>query len=221
MHRNSLLVAPELKNTNKYLESGTRTEITDIISKKAKILKDRTDGLTVRKILVWMNKHTSRLHDGSDSRKFKRSATEILQSMERTGCCDSCTLFTALARSVGIPTMQIITLSKRWGKEIDEGRKTATSGHFFASVYLKDIHGKFGWTLVDPDKYVTDIRDVRFSPLKIEDRNMGDLYTFAYVTDYFDDLGIDSIGKMAEVQLEAYKKCDKRDFKNEYEIDDR
>ena len=221
MIRDGLLVFPDLKNTNKYLESGTRTEITDIISKEAKLLKGRTDGLTVRKILVWMNKHTSRLHNGSDSRKFKRSATEILQSMERTGCCDSCTLFTALARSVGIPTMQIITLSKSWGKDIDEGRKIATSGHFFAGVYLEDINGKFGWTLVDSDRYVTDIRDVRFSPLKIVDRNIGDLYTFAYVTDYFDDLDIDSIEKMAEVQLSAYKKCDKRDFKYEYEIGDR
>ena len=221
MIENNLLVAPELKNANKYLESGTRTEITDIISEKAKMLKDRTDGLTIRKIIVWMNKYTSRLHNGSDNRKFKRSATGILQSMERTGCCDSCTLFTALARSAGIPTMQIITLSKRWGKDVDKGRKIATSGHFFAGVYLEDIHGNFGWTIVDPDRYVTDIREVRFRPLKIVDRNIGDLYTFAYVTDYFDDLGIDSIEKMSEVQLGAYKKCDKRDFEDEYEIDDR
>lgn len=221
MIRDSLLVAPELKNTNKYLESGTRTEITDIISTKAKMLKDRTDGLTVKRILVWMNKYTSRLHNVSDNRKFKRSATEILQSMERTGCCDSCTLFTALARSAGIPTMQIITLSKRWGKDIDEGRRTGTVGHFFVGVYLEDIHGKFSWTLVDSDRCVTDIRDVRFSSLKIVDRNIGDLYTFAYVTDYFDDLGIDSIEKMAEVQLEAYKRCDKRNFTDEYEIDGR
>ena len=34
------------------------------------MLKDRTDGLTVKRILVWMNKHTSRLHNGSDKRNF-------------------------------------------------------------------------------------------------------------------------------------------------------
>ena len=219
MIRDSLLVTPEFKNINKYLESGTRTEITDIISQKSKMLKGRTNGLTVRRILVWMNTYTYRLHNGSDNRKFKRSATEILQSMERTGCCDSCTLFTALARSAGIPTMQILTLSKRWAKDINEGKRIGTSGHFFAGVYLEDIYGKFSWILVDPDRYVTNIRNVRFNPLKIEDRNIGDLYTFAFVTDYFDDLGIDSIKKMTEVQLEAYKKCNKRDF--EYEMDDR
>lgn len=224
MDKDSLLVTPELNNINKYLKSGTRTEITDVINRKAKILKDRTDGLTVKRILLWMNKYTSRLHDGNDNRKFKRSATEILQSMERTGCCDSCTLFTALARSAGIPTMQIITLSKRWGEDIDKGRRTETSGHFFVGVYLKDIHGKFNWVLVDSDRCVTDIRDirdVRFGHLNIVDRNIGDLYTFAYVTDYFDDLGIDSIEKMAEVQLEAYKRCDKRNFTDVYEIDGR
>ena len=218
MIRDNLLVAPELNNVDKYLKSGTRTEITDKISKIGKTLKGETDGLTVRKILVWINEHTSRLHDGSDNRKFKRSATEILQSTERTGCCDSCTLFTALTRSAGIPTMQIITLSKKWGRNIDEGRKTGTVGHFFAGVYLKDIHGKFTWTIVDSDRYVTNIRDVRFAPLNVMDVNIGDLYPFAYVTDYFDDLEIDSIEKMADVQLAAYKNCNKKDV---YEIEDR
>ena len=80
MIRDNLLVAPELNNVNKYLKSGTRTEITDKISKIGKTLISETDGLTVRKILVWMNEHTSRLHNVSDNRKFKRSATEILQS---------------------------------------------------------------------------------------------------------------------------------------------
>ena len=37
-----------LNNIIKYLKSGTRTEITDVINRKAKILKDRTDGLTVK-----------------------------------------------------------------------------------------------------------------------------------------------------------------------------
>lgn len=221
MINDGLLVASELENIDKYLKSGTRTEITDTIRRTAESLKGRTDGITVRRILVWMNKYTSRLHNGSDSRKFKRNATEILQSMERTGCCDSCTLFASLARSTGIPTMQILTLSKNWGKEIDKGRRIGTSGHFFAGVYLKDIYGKFSWLLVDPDRCVIDTRDVRFKPLKIANRNIGDLYVFAYVSDYFDDLYIESIRKMSEVQFEAYKKCDKRDFEYEHEISGR
>lgn len=221
MINDGLLMVPDLENVDKYLKSGTRTEITDITKITAERLKGETNGITVRRILVWMNKYTSRLHNGSDSRKFKRNATEILKSKQRTGCCDSCTLFTSLARSAGIPTMQIITLSKNWGRDIDKGKKVGTSGHFFAGVYLEDIYGKFSWALVDPDRYVTDTRDVNFKHLKIENRNMGDLYAFAYVSDYFDDLSIDSIRKMSEVQYDAYKKCDKRDFKDEYEISGR
>ena len=214
MKTEGLLVKPEFCNITKYLEGGTRTEITEIIKEKANKLKGKTDGITVRKILVWMNKYTSRLHDGRDSRKFKRNATEILLSRERTGCCDSCTLFTALARCAGIPTMQVLSLSKKWGKDINEKVKLETSGHFFAEVYLQDIYGKYSWVLVDPDKYVADIGDVKFDSLRIEDRNIGDLYTFAYVNDYYDDLGIDSIRNMTKVQLEAYKQCNKRDFED-------
>lgn len=50
------------------------------------------------------------------------------------------------------------------------------------------------------------------------DVNIVDLYPFVYVTDYFDDLEIDSIEKMADVQLAAYKNCNKKDV---YEIEDR
>lgn len=218
MIKDGLLVAPDFTNINKYLESGTRTGITDTIIKKSKMLKGITDGITVRNILVWMNTNTARLNDGTDFRKFKRNATEILQSNERTGCCDSSTLFTAFSRSLGIPTMQIITLSKRWAKNINEGKKVGTTGHFLAGVYLKDINGKSCWSIVDTDRYVTDVRDVIFMPLKVESRNIRDLYSFAYVKDYYDDLGIDSIEKMAEVQINALKKCVVIDFEDKNEI---
>lgn len=217
MIKDGLLRTPEWDNTNKYLKSGTRTESIDITKIIKENLKDMTDGIKVRKILVLMNKYTSRLHNANDSRKFKRNATEILKSGERTGCCDSCTLFTSIARSVGIPTMQIITLNKNWGRNIESGKKVGTSGHFFAGVYLQDIHGKYNWKVVDADRYVTDIKDVSFKNLNKENRNIGNFYTFAYVSDYFDDLGIDSIKKMSEVQLDAYIKCDKSDFEEEYD----
>ena len=55
-------------------------------------------------------------------------------------------------------------------------------------------------------------------PLKVESRNIGDLYSFAYVKDYYDDLGIDSIEKMAEVQINALKKCVVIDFEDKNEI---
>ena len=214
MIKDGLLFTPNFEDIDRYLDGGTRTEI---INKGIKKPKGLTDGLIVRNILVWMHKHTKRINNGSDERKFKRSSTEILKSKERTGCCDSCTLFTSLARSAGIPTMQIITLSKKWGQDIDKGLKTGTSGHFFAGVYLKDIYGKSSWVLVDPDRYVAKTKEVDFRPLSSSNRNIGEQYIFAYVKDYFDDLGIDSISTMANIQLSAYKKCNKKDFDIEKE----
>ena len=56
-----------------------------------------------------------------------------------------------------------------------------------------------------------------FSSGLLRSRNIGNFYTFAYVSDYFDDLGIYSIKKMSEVQLDAYIKCDKSYFEEEYD----
>lgn len=214
MNREGLLVEPNFEDINKYLQGGSRTEISNLIKRISWKLKGDTDGISVRNILVWMNRNTARIHNGRDLRKFKRNATEILKSKERTGCCDSSTLFTALARSIGIPTMQIITLSKKWGEKVDKGISQGTEGHFFVASYLKDLRGKYSWVLIDTDREVRDIRDVRLETLNLEDRNMGDLYAFAYVSDYYDDLKIDSIKAMGDVQLKAYKQCNRRDFIN-------
>ena len=209
MNKKGLLVAPDFENVDQYIQNGTRTENLglEIVDRNG-----LSDGFVVRNLLVWMHKNTKRLDNHNDARKFKRGAFEILKSGERTGCCDSCTLFTSLARGAGIPTMQIITLSKKWGKKIDEEDAKEVVGHYFAGVYLKDIYGKYSWVLVDPDREVSKTDDVQLDTLKLSNRNIGKFYSFAYVRDYFDDLGIDSIDKMGEVQLFAYRNCDKKDI---------
>jgi len=220
--KEGLLIVPEFNNINKYLQSGDRTQITDEIKKVSQSISGHTDGMLVRNLLVWMHKNTIRLRNENDSRKFKRTAKEILKSRERTGCCDSSTLFTALARSKGIPTMQIITLSKEWGISIDRGEKIGTSGHYFTACYLRDITGKADWVLIDSDRMVTDVRDVIFGRLDRENRNIGrNFYAFAYVRDYsdisFQGLKIDSIEDMAKIQKGAYKMCNKNDLVHEIE----
>ncbi len=219
MNKKGLLVEPEIENPDAYLGSGTRTPIlilefsSDEINNFKKYLTDRQ---IVREIICWMQQKTERLINGSDERKFKRSSKEILESGERTGCCDSCTLFTSLAREFGIPTMQVITLSREWGRKKDEGENPGTAGHFFAATYLRDNKGKGGWYLVDPDHSVSAPNKVEIRALDISERHIGkDNYIFAYVRDYYDDLKIDSIKSMTDIQCSAYEKCDKNDIFND------
>lgn len=217
MKKEGLLSDPKFDNTEFYLQSGHRTEISKSIQDISDSISGSSDGMIVRNILVWINQNTKRLHNNSDSRKFKRSADEILQSGERTGCCDSSTLFTALARSKNIPTMQVITLDKEWAQKISQGINTSTSGHYFTACYLTDINGNSNWILIDTDRPVYDYRDVHFSKLNQDDRNIGrNFYAFAYARDYGDicanGLNIDSIENMSRIQLEAYKQCDKSDL---------
>lgn len=217
MEKKGLLVVPNFEEKEKYLQSGKMTEITEYIRKVADSIEGETDGIILRKIILWIHKNTKRLCSPKDERKFKRTASEILLSKERTGCCDTATLFTAIARCKGIPTMQIITFSKAWGEEFERGIAKETKGHYFTASYIKDQKDKSDWVLLDPDRYALDIRDVRMIHLKTENRNIGnDYYAFAYVNDYRDvkveDIIIDSISSMGRIQEKAYRECNKKDF---------
>lgn len=136
MTTNELLRVPDLNDLNKYLQGGTRTPIIKKAREKASDLNNLDDVTFVKALLVWMHKHTERIQSPKDERKFKRSSSEILSSGIRTGCCDSCTLFTSLARSAGIPTMQILTFNKQWGNSLQNKEPQPTAGHFYAGVYL-------------------------------------------------------------------------------------
>lgn len=222
MKKEGLLTIPDFSNVEKYLQAGKRTEITDRIRAVADLINGQTDGILIRNILLWINQNTERLQNGRDTRKFKRTADEILQSGERTGCCDSSTLFTVLARCKGIPTMQIITVNKEAGKKIEREGGVITSGHYFTACYLADINGNSNWVLIDSDQPVQDIRDVRFDKLDLNNRNIRrGFYALAYVNDYsnveYKGMRIDSIDNMNRIQTEAYKNCDKSDFSSREE----
>ena len=188
MNTRGLLVEPNFTNPEKYLQSGNRTEITDKIRKVSKTIDESSDGILVKNILVWINQNTIRLNSGNNPRKFRRTATEILESRERTGCCD-----------------------------LISGKKVETSGHFFTSCYLKDTHGKSDWVLIDSDQPTQNIKDIRLQILNRNNRNIrNNYYAFAYVNDYsnisFNELKIDSIANMGRIQLFALQNSDKNDF---------
>ena len=209
MKNEGLIKEPEFDNKSKYLQFGNRTDCSKEIIEIAQSINEPTDGLTVRKILLWINQNTVRIHDENDERKFKRSSTEILESGERTGCCDSSTLFTSIARCKGIPTMQIVTINKDTGRD----------GHFYVASYLKDAEKIGRWILIDTDAPIKDIRDVRLVTLDLNDRNISKRrYAYAYTEDYsnieLDGIRIDSIQNMNKLQNRVWELLDKEDFIN-------
>lgn len=218
MDNSGLLVSPEFGNPKKYLEAGEMTQLNDSITKLAQSVRStsnaQTTGQIVRKLLVLMNEKTRRLNDSKDTRKFKRTAAEILESGERTGCCDSSTLFVALARAAGIPAMQVITLNTNEAKESEANNSLIHSGHFFTACYLTDISGNSTWNIIDSNRDVYYPEDVRFLKLNTNDRNITNrYYAFAYANDFreigIDGLKIDSIPNMAEIQKIAYDRTNK------------
>lgn len=209
MIKEGLICKPEFDNKSKYLKFGNRTNCNEKIIEIANSINEPIDGLTVRKILLWINQNTVRIHDEKDERKFKRSSTEILESRERTGCCDSSTLFTSIARCKGIPTMQIVTINKDTGRD----------GHFYVASYLKDTEKIGRWILIDTDAPIKDIRDVRLVTLDLNDRNISKRrYAYAYTEDYsnieLDGIRIDSIQNMNKLQNSVWGLLDKEDFIN-------
>lgn len=209
MKNEGLIKEPEFDNKSKYLQFGNRTDCSKEIIEIAQSINEPTDGLTVRKILLWINQNTVRIHDEKDERKFKRSSTEILESGERTGCCDSSTLFTSIARCKGIPTMQIVTINKDTGRD----------GHFYVASYLKGTEKIGRWILIDTDVPIKDIRDVRLGTLDLDDRNISKRrYAYAYTEDYsnieLDGIRIDSIQNMNKLQNIVWGLLDKEDFIN-------
>lgn len=209
MKNEGLIKEPEFDNKSKYLQFGNRTDCSKEIIEIAQSINEPTDGLTVRKILLWINQNTVRIHDEKDERKFKRSSTEILESRERTGCCDSSTLFTSIARCKGIPTMQIVTINRDTGRD----------GHFYVASYLKDTEKIGRWILIDTDVPIKDIRDVSLGTLDLDDRNISKRrYAYAYTEDYsnieLDGIRIDSIQNMNKLQNSVWGLLDKEDFIN-------
>lgn len=216
MDKNGLLVFPKFDMPSEYLRQGKMTEFDlDILRLASQVKSNKKDENTIIELIGLMNKATKRLKNASnDERKFKRKASEILASGERTGCCDSSTLFTAMARSQGIPTMQIITLGKEAALESLKNGTTVNRGHFWVGCYAKNDVGENEWMLFNSDSE---------TPYKmkwdLDDRNVRDCYAFAYVNDYrdveYNGIKIDSIHNMNQIQTMMVRECNTELFKED------
>lgn len=234
MNLKGLIEAPVYDNISKYLESGARTEVTEEIREFTRGITGEDDEDIVKKLMVVMYRFC--IHKGDttkDERKFRRSATEILKSREITGCCDCSTVFTALARSKGIPAMQILTFKKVWGqKTYDKKPTNGIQGHFFTACYLRDKSGNGDWFYIDTASMAKKIDDVNvisidqdsrhFERIK-KDGNNSQYYAFAFTRDYNDlsigEYKIDSIHNMGIFQRFGCVKSDVNDWYVESELE--
>jgi len=213
MNRAGLLAEPIFDNPDYYLGEGELTKKTDFIEYISSKINGETDGERIRNLIVWINKNIPRKEGQRDPRKFNKTAEDIINDKIRTGCSDSCILFSTIARAMEIPTIQIITFDKDWGEEVEKGKETnGTRGHFYCGVYIKDINGKADWILIDSDAPVSEKDKVVFRKLDRSNRSVSQRrYAFAYVRDFrditVDGIKIDSIEHMAYVQRKAAKEA--------------
>lgn len=80
--------------------------------------------------------------------KFKRTAKEVWESGQSTGCNDFALIFATFARQLGISTTILHTAEENWLKSFHAGEDFSIySGHAFCECFYE---GK--WVLVDPTK---------------------------------------------------------------------
>lgn len=141
----------------KYLQDGpmTRQFLTDP-ALDAKMAKARTDKEKVQILYAYI--HLNTIHPRFASRKYKsehkfqRTASEIWQDRQMTGCTDYALVFCSLARKYGLPTTFLDTLEEGCLKNIQAGKDVQKIyGHAFCECL---VDGK--WQLLDPTLSITE-----------------------------------------------------------------
>ena len=172
MEKAGLIVEHEFNNPNYYLGEGTLTKQTELIKTIAKRITGNTDEEKVRNMFAFLNTEVL-VKKVNDGRKFQKTAEEILNSRQRTGCSDSAILFCTMARAMGIPAMMVVTFDKDWREKIVKGKNVdETVGHFYSAVYLRGNDDKGVWKLIDTHKTRRIPKDIDIQVFDLEDRNI-------------------------------------------------
>lgn len=205
------------KENNFYLESGKKTNIGPNVMKLAELVHGNNTREIINSIMhiiitqIPFDDSTSekKKFNSHDSKKFKRSAEEIICDKYRNGCCDSSTLFVALCRAKGIPSAQIITVNIN---AIEE-RNNFGEGHFFSAYYNKERNH---WVVIDTHKKQRDLDNNNICHNLHKQELLPDMrfldnkfYIFACVRDYsefcINGIRIDSIHNMNLIHRYIYR----------------
>ena len=138
-----VILGSEIENNEveKYLSSGSQTQITPEIEKitseiSGTVLEKTQKILEIGPTLVEMK-------DFDEEVFRKRTGGQIIQDKYITGCTDAALAFIVLARASGVPTKYIETIDVEWLKK----GGTSIGGHIYAQVY-DELQDKWIW--VDP-----------------------------------------------------------------------
>ena len=182
-----------------FLRNGKQTLPNDKISNIANNIQgDNCSIIVINRILYWMRNNLK--YENNNSIKFKRTASQIINSGIYTGCSDFALLFETIAREKGIPTIHLQTVRKRFVEDLQNGIQTATKGHHFCECCMNNK-----WILIDPlgDKILQDYNN--------KDFNLGQYFVFSKSTDIF-ETGIKCVKENNDVMRDLFLKFNTKNF---------
>ena len=158
----------------KFLESGKQTEPSSKIKRVAESIVGNNDTtIPIIRIIEWIKQNLDYKNVGEI--KFKRTASEILESGIYTGCSDFALLFEAISREKGIPTIHIQTAKKKIVEDLQKSKDIEVRGHHCCECFVNNR-----WILVDPSK------ESILQNYDNNDFNLGQYYVFSKSTDIFE-----------------------------------
>jgi len=133
----------DYSNPDKYLEIADSLGDRDKIVSNARELKGKSDFITIRNVLNWMERN---LKYDPDKAYAWRNFNDVIKEKTYGGCADQGIVCGVLLKGAGIPVIWVKTMDVSWIWDFKKGRKFKSwSGHVFLEVY---VDGK--WMLLNP-----------------------------------------------------------------------
>jgi hypothetical protein len=127
----------------KYLEIVDSLGTRDKIISRALELKGKSDLVTIRNVISWMDRNFK--YD-ADRAYAWRNFDDAVKEKTYGGCADQGIVCGVLLKGAGIPTIWVKTMDVSWIWDFKKGRKFESwSGHVFLEVYVDEK-----WMLLDP-----------------------------------------------------------------------
>jgi hypothetical protein len=133
----------DYSNPSKYLEIVDSLGSRNQIISQARELKGKSDLITIRNVLNWMDRNLK--YDPNAAYSW-RNFDDVMKDKIYGGCADQGIVCGVLLKAADIPTIWVKTMDVSWIWDFKKGRKFKSwSGHVFLEAY---VDGE--WALLDP-----------------------------------------------------------------------